>query len=124
MTTVEITGRTFIEAPYLPKTTPPVLLADWPGPGEHTLLINTDAAGEDADGPDHLQRHGFEVLGPFTPEELVAALVATGQRCKVHDASYQQAEALAEIAGAIREKLAGLSPGDIEEVLLLAKVPA
>ena len=124
MTTVEVTGRTFIEAPYLPKTQPPVLLRDWPGPGEHTLLVNTDTRGEDPDAPDHLQRHDFAALGPFSPEELVAALVATGQRCKVHDASYTQAAALTEIAGAIREKLAGLSPGDIEEVLLLAKVPA
>ena len=64
------------------------------------------------------------MLGPFTPEELVAALAATGQRCRVHDASYAASAALAEIAGAVREKLAGLSPGDIEEVLLLAKVPA
>jgi len=123
MTTVEVTGRTFIEALYLPKSKPPVLLADWPGPGEHTLLINTDTKGEAPDAPDHLQRHGFEVMGPFTPDELAAALVATGQRCRVHDASYAASAALAEIAGKVREAVAGLSADDISEVLLMAQVP-
>lgn len=96
MKTVDVTGcaRECPQAFALPMDQPPIVITG--EDGEPVLMLN-DGAGT-GDGPDHLQTNGFEALGPFTPAELVAALAATGQRCKLHDRFYEQELREAEVA--------------------------
>jgi len=95
MRTIEISGCTqeYPQTFALPMDQPPILIRD----AEGLVLMSNDVAPPDDRG-DHLQRNEFRALGPFTPEELVAALAATGQVCQVHDDFYEREAKEAQVA--------------------------
>jgi len=106
MQTLELTGgRTGEDVDFLPLDLPPILLKDVPEPG-NLCLLSSPARHADGREISHVARHDHVALGPFTPEELVGALMVTGRRVKVTSKFLRSMIALEEVS-------AGLASGEI-----------
>jgi len=115
MSEINLGEHGIVECEWLPHDKPPIVLADWPAPGQFTLLHNPNIPeGESADGPGHLERHGGRVVGPLTPVELVAALEGAVGIAEVRSPGAERWAQAQELKAKLDELLEGQDPAVVD----------